>query len=96
MGISALDQGAIEEQLCRILTHQLFKSSQRCQCLLRYIIHNSLQENPEPLKERILGMEVFARKADYDTSTDHVVRAAAAEVRKKLAQYYQEPGHETS
>jgi hypothetical protein len=91
---SGLESKAIEEQLERILTHQLFKSSPRCQYLLRYIIEHSLRGNPEPLKERILGIEVFARRADYDTSTDHVVRAAAAEVRKKLAQYYQEPGHE--
>ena len=35
-------------------------------------------------------MEVFGRPADYDTSQDPVVRASAAEIRKKLAQYYQE------
>jgi hypothetical protein len=47
------------------------------------------------LKERALGVEVFGRTADYDTSQDPVVRTSAAEIRKKLAQYYQEAGHET-
>ena len=40
-------------------------------------------------------MEVFGRPADYDTSQDPVVRASAAEIRKKLAQYYQEDGHKS-
>lgn len=47
------------------------------------------------LKERTLGIEVFEREPDYDTSQDPVVRATAGEIRKKLAQYYQEPGHES-
>jgi hypothetical protein len=34
-------------------------------------------------------VEVFHRPPDYDT-TDHVVRSAVGEVRKRLAQYYQE------
>jgi hypothetical protein len=38
---------------------------------------------------------VFERPPDYDTGQDPVVRATAGEIRKKLAQYYQESGHET-
>jgi len=49
----------------------------------------------DSLKERALGVEVFGRAVDYDTSQDPVVRTSAAEIRKKLAQYYQEAGHET-
>src|SRR5262249_7148517 len=49
----------------------------------------------ERLKERALGVDVFSRPPDYDTSQDPIVRASAAEVRKKLAQYYQESGHES-
>ena len=32
--------------------------------------------------------EVFGRRVDYDTNEDPIVRARAAEVRKRLAQYY--------
>ncbi|HEV2665186.1 MAG TPA: hypothetical protein VG324_09755 [Blastocatellia bacterium] len=46
------------------------------------------------MKERTLGIEVFRRDPQYDTNQDPVVRAAAGEVRKRLAQYYLEPGHE--
>src|SRR2546430_12496335 len=47
------------------------------------------------LKERTLGVEVFGRDPDYDTNLDPVVRIAAGEIRKRIAQYYHEPGHET-
>jgi hypothetical protein len=37
---------------------------------------------------------VFGRDPDYDTNQDAVVRNAAAEVRKRLAQYYLDSAHE--
>ena len=39
-----------------------------------------------------MGWRYSAARPDYDTSQDPVVRASAAEIRKKLAQYYQETG----
>ncbi|MEO8593743.1 MAG: hypothetical protein ABI759_10495 [Candidatus Solibacter sp.] len=41
------------------------------------------------LKERVIGSEVFGRGIDYDPGSDPIVRVRAAEVRKRLAQYYQ-------
>jgi hypothetical protein len=77
----------------RLLASPLFRSSRRCQTLLRRIVEQTLAGEVDSLKERALGVEVFGRPADYDTSQDPVVRASAAEIRKKLAQYYQEAGH---
>jgi hypothetical protein len=54
-----------------------------------------LQGHTLPLKERTLGVEVFGRDPDYDTNLDPVVRTTAVEIRKRIAQYYHEPGHET-
>lgn len=45
------------------------------------------------LKERVLGMEIFERPADYDTNTDPIVRVTAAEIRKRIDQYYHDPKH---
>lgn len=47
----------------------------------------------DQLKERIIGVEVFGRPADYDTHIDPIVRVTAAEVRKRIEQYYQDAGH---
>jgi len=85
----------IRALLERILSSHHFRGSRRCQSLLRYITEQTLAGCTQSLKERTLGTEVFGRAPDYDTSQDPVVRATAAEIRKKLAQYYQEPGHES-
>jgi hypothetical protein len=39
-------------------------------------------------------VEVFGREPDYDTNLDPVVRTTAVEIRKRIAQYYHEAGHE--
>lgn len=80
-------------QLERLLEEPLFKHSRRYPSLLRYIVENALSGHIERLKERVLGVEVFGRPPDYDTSTDPVVRITAAEIRKRLAQYYYEDSH---
>jgi hypothetical protein len=85
----------VQAQLERILAHPLFKNSKRYPNLLRYVVERTLDGHPTELKERTLGIEVFARDPNYDTNLDPVVRTTAAEIRKRLAQYYQEPGHDT-
>ncbi len=86
-------EGVLAE-LERVLASPHFRGSRRCQSLLRHITEQTVAGHVDALKERSLGVEVFGRSADYDTSQDPVVRASAAEIRKKLAQYYQESGHE--
>jgi len=77
----------------RALASAHFRSSQRCQALLRYLVERSLAGEGALLKERLIGVEVFGRAPDYNTSDDPVVRTTAGEVRKKLAQFYQESEH---
>ena len=84
----------IRAQLERLLSSQQFRTSKRCQSLLRHVTEHALAGDTATLKERVLGMEVFGRAPDYDTNQDPIVRATAADTRKKLAQYYQESGHE--
>jgi hypothetical protein len=77
----------------KIVSDGRFASSKRYPQLLRYIVEQTLAGNEDDLKERTLGVEVFHRPPDYDTNLDPVVRLCAAEVRKRLAQYYQSPAH---
>jgi hypothetical protein len=77
-----------------ILGSPVFRASRRCQTLLRHIVEETLAGHVDSLKERSLGVDLFGRAADYDTSQDPVIRATAAEARKKLAQYYLEIGHD--
>ena len=89
-----LAPGAVREQLDRILASPVFRNSRRNSSLLRHVVDRALEGRPEELKERNIGIDVFGRAADYDTNTDHIVRSVAGEVRRRLAQYYMEPGHE--
>jgi hypothetical protein len=89
-----LDRVAILAQLDRILANPLFKNSRRYPTMLRYLVERTLEGSGGELKERTLGIEVFGRDLQYDTNLDPVVRTTAAEIRKRLAQYYQDPSHE--
>jgi hypothetical protein len=91
---SAAAKSLVRQQLNRILAHPAFKNSRRCPSLLSHVVERTLEGHADALKERALGIEVFARPFDYDTSLDPVVRTTANEVRKRIAQYYHEPGHE--
>jgi hypothetical protein len=82
-----------EEHLEQILVSTVFRNSRRYAAVLRYVVERALEGNLERLKERTIGVDVFGRSADYDTASDHVVRSAMAEVRKRLAQYYQNGNH---
>src|SRR5438270_13640427 len=92
--ILVADAGAIRRELDRLLTSHQLRNSKRCQALLKHVVEAYLEGTPDKVKERSIGIEVFGRDPGYDTNQDSVVRTAAAEVRKRLAQYYLEPGHE--
>jgi hypothetical protein len=83
----------IRAQLERFLKDPLFQSSRRCAQLLEYLVEYKLRGETTSPKERVLGVEVFDREANYDTANDPVVRSAASEIRKRIAQYYHKPGH---
>jgi hypothetical protein len=79
----------IQKALKEIIHSAPFRKTRQCQDLLQYVVEHTLAGQDETLRERVIGVEVFGRKTDYDTSEDPVVRLRAAEVRKRLAQFYQ-------
>ena len=93
--LTAEERKAVKEQVERLLSNSHFNQSRRFPSFLRFVTDQTLIGQPELLKERTLGIEIFGREADYDTSSDPIVRVTATEIRKRIAQYYQEPGHET-
>jgi hypothetical protein len=85
---------AVRAQLRRILESTPFRTSKRCSDFLRYVVEGTCDGRSDFLKERTLGVAVFEREPDYDTNQDPVVRNTAGQVRKRLAQYYCEPGRD--
>ena len=88
------ERKAVRDQLERMLASSLFRNSKRYPALLQYVVEQSLEGKDHLLKERVLGIEVFHRQPDYDTNQDTIVRLTAAEVRKRIALYYQQPEHD--
>ena len=88
------EKASIRKQLDRLLHNTYFSQSKRFPSFMRFIVQEELEGRSDLLKERTLGIEVFGREAGYDTTSDPIVRVTAAEIRRRIAQYYQEPGHE--
>jgi len=63
------ERDSVREQLERILASHFFRNSKRFPRFLRYTVENALR-GTEDIKERTLGIEVFGRQPDYDTSLD--------------------------
>jgi hypothetical protein len=93
-GLSKATREAIGEQLERLLASPYFRLSKRLPNFLRFVVEHTLAGDAESMKERTLGIEVFGRDNDYDTAADPIVRVTAAELRKRVALYYQESAHE--
>jgi len=92
--ISDEDKAAIQAQLERLLQNPHFHNSKRYPSFLKFVVSEALEGQIDHLKERTIGIEVFGRTPSYDTTNDPIVRVTAAEIRKRIAQYYQDPGHE--
>lgn len=84
------DVSAIRAHLDVLINSPQFRQSKRCQALLRFVVEETLEGRGDHLKERVVGAQAFGREPSYETTQDPIVRNAAIEVRKRLAQYYQE------
>jgi hypothetical protein len=84
------ERADVQRQLDRMLENSHFSNSKRFPSFLRFIVQEKLEGRGGQLKERTLGIEVFGRDPEYDTTSDPIVRVTAAEIRKRIAQYYQD------
>jgi len=85
----------VTEALQAIIESVFFRSSKRGAQFLSFVVQYRLDNPPEPLKERTIGVALFKRSADYATGDDSVVRAQAREVRRRLDQYYMSCPHDS-
>lgn len=91
--LSAEERVLVIAQLERLLASSLFSQSKRYAPFLRHVVHKTIEGQEDSLKERLLGVDVFGRTPDYDSNNDPVVRVTAGEVRKRIAQYYDDAAH---
>ena len=79
----------VQKTLSSVLQSVPFRSSKQIQKLLQFLVSETLAGRAETLKERIIGTSIFDRRPDYDTNDDPIARLRVAELRKRLALYYQ-------
>lgn len=90
--ITATDPALCSELLERICCSNELKRAARLQEFLRYVGHRSLQAPHQPVSEHEIGVDVFGRQQNYDTSADNIVRVNASELRKRIAAYFAAEG----
>ena len=78
------------EHLDELLSSGTFQRSPILSKLLRRLVEPTLSGSTDPIKEQILGIEVFDRPADWDPQTDSVVRVEVGRLRMALTEYYAE------
>ena len=86
--ISESQTQEVRAELTRLLESGTFRNSKRCKEFLEYIVEHTINGPSGTLKERSIGVELFALPQDFDTGQHTIVRVTANEVRKKLAQHY--------
>ena len=90
------EAGLVRDHLKEVIASRAFSGSKRAQDFLQLIVEHALAGRFDSLRERMIWAEMFGRSIDYDTANDAVVRVKATEVRRKLAQFYQESGKKTA
>ncbi len=83
---------AVRETLERILTSETFGRSERARNLLRYLVEQEQAGHADRLKGFAIAVDVFGKDADFDPSTDAVVRVQAGRLRELLAHYFAAEG----
>lgn len=82
----------IRTHLAKLLKSQAFAGTERLRGFLQFIVEQNLEFPNEPLKEIIIGRELYASDGDFDPRLSAVVRVDATRLRTKLREYYASEG----
>src|ERR1035438_8108928 len=76
----------------RVASSRHIHRSARLRDLLLYLTNRVLDQDIDEIHEQEVGHNVFGRPANYDTSSDNIVRVHASMLRKRLEQYFADEG----
>ncbi len=76
----------------RVLVSPEFAQAARLSDFLRHVVTETLEGRAAAIKGYAIAVDVFGRPADFDQSSDPIVRVEASRLRRALAQYYQGTG----
>ena len=77
----------------RVASSHTFQKSPKLRAFFQYVCDWCLRSGPlDEVKEQQIGVHVFQRRPDYNTSEDSIVRVQACELRKRLSTYFATEG----
>jgi hypothetical protein len=88
----AISTREIRAHVDRILNSEALRRAPNLCHLLEYVVTKWAEGNSHHIKESVLAIEVFGRRADFDGRIDNIVRVQAHRLRKVLETYYAEEG----
>ena len=88
----APEAAALRGTLEKLLDSETFARSERARKLLRYLVEQEQSGQSSRLKGFSIAVDVFGKDADFDPSTDAVVRVQAGRLRDLLDQYFATEG----
>ncbi len=81
----------VVERVCNS-TH--FRRSAKLRDLLVYLCQRLWVDGVEEIREHEIGVDVFQRPVDYDSTQDTLVRVQASQLRKRLERYFADEGRD--
>ena len=78
----------------RVAASSVFGKSNRLRELFLFLCHRKPNEPGGPIHEQDIGVGVFDRRPDYDTTQDAIVRVQVSQLRKRLDQYFASEGRD--
>lgn len=78
--------------LRRISSSEIFRLAHQQREFLRFLVNRLNATSVDELKESVIGMEFFGRKAGYDPKADPIVRVEAHRLRRRLESFYRSEG----
>lgn len=88
----APEAAALRGTLEKLLDSETFARSDRARRLLRYLVQQEQAGQSARLKGFAIAVDVFGKDADFDASTDAVVRVQAGRLRELLDLYFNTEG----
>jgi hypothetical protein len=88
------DLDARWEVVERVYNSSHLRRSAKLRDLLVYLCHRVWVDGVDEIREHEIGVDVFQRPADYDSTHDTLVRVQASQLRKRLERYFAEEGRD--
>jgi len=80
------------ELVARVVRSEVFSRSERLASLLTFVCDMALNGRGAELNEQRIGIDVFGRAPNYDSSVDGIVRTQASRLRQRLELFYSGEG----